>query len=267
MSQPSPAFRKTRVTVWHEHLHDKTNERVRTIYPDGMHTVIKSAIEETCGDLVEVRTALLEEPEHGLTDEVIENTDVLVWWAHAGHARVDDAIVEKLYHRVLDGMGLVVLHSAHYSKLFRRLMGTGCGLSWRVADERERLWIVDPGHPITQGLEGHAFELDHTEAYGEPFDVPTPDELIFISWFEGGEVFRSGCVWKRGAGRIFYFRPGHETYPIYYDRNVRRVVGNGVTYVAPIAGTTRYRKDSPQAKDSPSPVYSKGIAYDGPPKG
>src|SRR5690606_39236431 len=147
----------------------------------------KEGIEETCGDLVEVRTALLEEPEHGLTDEVIENTDALTWWAHAGHAKVDDAIVDKLYHRVLDGMGLIVLHSAHYSKLFRRLMGTGCGLSWREAAERERIWIVSPRHPITQGIDSLYFELPHVEAYGEPFDIPTPDELIFLSWLEGGD--------------------------------------------------------------------------------
>lgn len=228
--------RPLRVTVWHEHRHEKTIPAVAEIYPDGMHTAMNSAIEEHLGPGVAVRTALLDDQDHGLTDEVLASTDVMTWWGHCAHGEVRDEIVEKVHGRVLGGMGLVVLHSGHYSKIFRKLMGTTCSLRWREANEKERLWCVNPGHPIADGLDDEYFEIEHTEMYGELFDIPQPDELVFISWFAGGEVFRSGCVWTRGKGRIFYFRPGHETLPIYHDATVRRVLANGVAYVAPRSG-------------------------------
>jgi trehalose utilization protein len=226
-----------RVTVWNEFVHEQTNDHVKKTYPRGIHAVVAEALQEHLGDRVQVRTATLDEPEHGLTNEVLQETDVLTWWGHAAHDKVSGEIVERVHQRVLEGMGLIAMHSAHASKIFRRMMGTGCMLRWREAGERERLWIVAPGHPITAGLEGECFELEHTEMYGEYFDIPQPDELVFISWFEGGEVFRSGCTWRRGAGKIFYFRPGHETYPIYYDANVRRVLANAVQWAAPTGAT------------------------------
>ena len=222
-----------RVTVWNEFVHERENQTVKEIYPNGIHDVIASAIANQLGDAVQVRTATLDEPEHGLTEQVLQNTDVLSWWGHAAHDRVSDEIVSRVQQRVLEGMGLLVLHSAHASKVFQRLMGTGCMLRWREAAERERLWIVNPAHPIVAGLTGEFIELPHTEMYGEYFDIPDPDELIFISWFEGGEVFRSGCTFRRGKGKIFYFRPGHETFPIYHDSNVQRVLANGVKWTAP----------------------------------
>ncbi len=222
-----------RVTVWNEFVHEQTKDEVRAIYPHGIHRVIADALTARLGSQVNVRTATLEEPDHGLTEAVLQETDVLTWWGHAAHDRVDDVVVERVCRRVLEGMGLLVLHSGHLSKVFRRLMGTGCMLRWREADERERLWTVCPGHPITSGLEGEFFELPQTEMYGEFFDIPAPDELIFISWFEGGEVFRSGCTFRRGKGKVFYFRPGHETYPIYFDPNVQRVLANSVLWAAP----------------------------------
>lgn len=229
-----------RVTVWHEFEHEKTNETVKKLYPDGMHMVMKDAIEEHLGAAVTVRTATMDEPEHGLTDDVLETTDVMTWWGHNAHHKVDDAIVEKVANRVLEGMGLVVLHSGHYAKVFRKLMGTGCGLLWREQQELERVWCVNPGHPIAAGMDKPYFELQPVEMYGELFDIPTPDELVFISWFEGGEVFRSGCVWTRGRGKVFYWRPGHETFPLYYNKDVRRVLANGVKYVAPAAERAPY---------------------------
>lgn len=226
-----------RVTVWNEFVHERTSDAVAKIYPGGIHAAIADAIRQHLGTGVSVRTATLDEPEHGLSEEILANTDVLTWWGHAAHERVSDEIVERVQRRVWAGMGLVVLHSAHNSKIFRRLMGTSCMLRWREAGERERLWVVNPSHPIAAGLTDEHFELEHTEMYGEFFDIPPPDEIVFISWFEGGEVFRSGCTFRRGKGKIFYFRPGHETFPIYHNQNVRRVVANGVAWAAPTGAT------------------------------
>ncbi len=220
----------TKVTVWNENRHEQKNPVVSEIYPKGIHGAIAEFLQE---DNYEVRTATLDEAEHGLTDEVLENTDVLVWWGHLAHHEVEDSIVEKVQQRVLDGMGLVVLHSGHFSKIFKKLMGTSCDLKWREADEKERLWVVDPSHPIADGV-GEYIELEKEEMYGEHFDIPAPDELIFTSWFEGGEIFRSGCVFKRGNGKVFYFRPGHETYPTYHNEQVQLVIKNGVKYVSPV---------------------------------
>lgn len=223
-----------RVTVWNEFRHEKdTNHPASKIYPDGMHAAIAKALNSQPG--IKARTATLDEPEHGLTEAVLAETDVLTWWGHMAHGEVQDETVERVARRVWDGMGLIVMHSGHFSKIFKRLMGTSCDLKWREADDRERLWVVEPGHPIATGLD-HCFELPKEEMYGERFDIPKPDELVFIGWFEGGEVFRSGCCWTRQKGRIFYFQPGHESYPTYYDENVVKVLTNGVRWAAPLGG-------------------------------
>ncbi len=221
-----------RVTVWNEFRHEKNKEHPASkVYPDGMHAAIAEHLQAQPD--IQVRTATLDEPEHGLTDEVIAGTDVMTWWGHAAHAEVRDEIVEKVHQRVLEGMGLICLHSAHYSKIFKKLMGSSCSLKWREVGENERLWVVEPGHPIVQGLEKEYIDLEHTEMYGERFDIPMPDRLVFISWFAGGEVFRSGCCYQRGKGRIFYFRPGHETFPIFFNPEIRQVIANAVRWAAP----------------------------------
>ena len=222
-----------RVTVWNEFRHEKNDDEVRAIYPEGIHTVLAAHLGSQAG--ITAGTATLDEPEHGLTEKALESTDVLTWWGHIAHGEVKDEIVARVKKRVLAGMGLIVLHSAHFSKIFGSLMGSTCNLKWREIAEKERLWVVSPGHPIAAGI-GPYFELPHTEMYGELFDIPEPDELVFISWFEGGEVFRSGCCFHRQAGKIFYFRPGHETYPIYYDENVLRVITNAVRWAKPAGG-------------------------------
>jgi trehalose utilization protein len=181
---------------------------------------------------MDVRTATLDEPEHGLSQAVVDSTDVMIWWGHKAHKEVRDEVVETVRQRVLSGMGLIVLRSGHHSKIFKSLMGTNCSLRWREAGEKERLWNIEPGHPITEGI-GDCFEIPHCEMYGERFGIPTPDEVVFISWFQGGEVFRSGCTFHREHGRIFYFRPGHETFPIYHQKQVQRVIGNAVRWAAP----------------------------------
>jgi trehalose utilization protein len=219
-----------RVVVWNEFRHEKQEEKVRNIYPNGMHHVIGDYLKK---EAFHVTTATLDEPEHGLTDEVLDRCDVLIWWGHVAHAEVKDEVVEKIHQRVLQGMGLIVLHSGHFSKIFKKLMGTSCNLKWREANEKERLWVVAPGHPIVEGI-GPYIELDQEEMYGEFFDIPEPDQVIFISWFEGGEVFRSGCTFTRGKGKIFYFRPGHETYPTYYHPQILKVIANAVRWAAPV---------------------------------
>lgn len=217
------------VTLWNEHRHEQVDEVVRRVYPEGLHAPIVKFLRENS---MSVGVAMLDEPEHGLTEQVLAGTDVLVWWGHLAHEEVRDKIVDRVHSRVLEGMGLVVLHSGHMSKIFRTLMGTKCDLKWREAGEREHLWVVAPSHPVAAGL-GEGFDIEHEEMYGEFFDIPAPDELVFISSFEGGEVFRSGCGYYRGRGKIFYFRPGHETYPTYYHPQVLRVIANAVRWAAP----------------------------------
>ena len=221
-----------RVTVWNEFRHEREDPKIKGIYPDGIHRAIADHLRACPG--LEVKTATLDEAEHGLSQDTLEGTDVLIWWGHMAHDEVPDQTVERVRKRIVaGGMGLIALHSAHYSKIFRRLMGTECSLRWREAGERERLWTVAASHPIATGI-GDYFELEHTEMYGEPFDIPAPDELVFISWFQGGEVFRSGCCFHRGLGRIFYFAPGHEEYPIYRDGNVLKVIENAVRWARPV---------------------------------
>ena len=223
-----------RVTVWNEFRHEQSSRHPASkIYPQGIHGAIAEGLRAESG--FEVRTATLDEPEHGLTDEVLANTDVMIWWGHAAHGEVRDEIVSKVHARVLDGMGLIVLHSGHFSKIFKRLMGTSCDLKWREANDHERIWVVEPGHPIAAGLD-ECIELGPEEMYGERFDIPAPETLVFVSWFTGGEVFRSGCCYTRGRGTIFYFRPGHETYPTYFNPHVRRVIANAARWAAPTNG-------------------------------
>ena len=244
-----------RVTVWGENVHERKNPTVREIYPDGMHATIADAIAEE--PAFETRTATLEQPEHGLTSAILNQTDVLVWWGHAAHGEVQDEIVERVLTRVWQGMGFIALHSAHYSKPFKRLMGTTCSLTWREAGEKERLWVCHPGHPIARGIDRY-FEIPNTEMYGEPFAIPAPDETVFISWFEGGEVFRSGCTWKRGNGKIFYFRPGHEVYPIYHHTVVRQILRNAVRWAAPDAEKWIDTCPRIDLSETPEPLMEKG---------
>ncbi len=218
-----------RVLVWGENRHEQVEEHVRAIYPHGMHTTIAEGISEFLGDTAEVSTTTLDEPDHGLTEEVLAATDVLVWWGHAAHGEVDDTVVERMHQQVLAGMGLLVLHSGHWSKIFGKLMGTTCTLRWRSEQDRELVWTVNPTHPITQGVPNPII-IDAQEMYGEYFDIPDPDELIFISSFTGGEVFRSGCTFRRGHGKIFFFSPGDQDYPVYHHPHVRRVIANGVAW-------------------------------------
>jgi trehalose utilization protein len=241
-----------RVTIWNEHVHERTDPHVAEVYPGGIHGAIATGIAPL--GAFRVRTATLEEPEHGLTEEVLTDTDALVWWGHVAHDQVADRVVDRVQDAVLGGMGLVVLHSGHESRIFRRLMGTSCSLRWREAGEHERLWNLRPDHPVLAGI-AETVELAAEEMYGEPFAIPEPEELLMIGWFPGGEVFRSLCTWTRGAGRIVYLQPGHETHPTYHHPDILRIVANACGWVAP-----RMRTDAPRsvhaAAREPSPSAS-----------
>ena len=224
---------KIRVTVWNENYHERKSEKIAKVYPCGIHAAIADGLAEYPD--FEIRTATLDMENCGLDDETLESTDVLIFWAHCRHEKLPDELAAKIQQRVLEGMGFIVLHSAHLCKPFVRLMGTVCRSRWRENDEKERLWVIEPGHPIAEGLPAY-IEFDEEETYGERFDIPTPDELVFISWFSGGEVFRSGCCFKRGLGKVFYFRPGHEAYPTFYREDVRRILANAVRWAKPTNG-------------------------------
>lgn len=221
-----------RVTVWNEYVHEREYEGIARIYPKGIHGCIADFLGKEPD--IEVKTATLDMDCHGLTEEVLMNTDVLIWWGHARHEDVKDEIVDKIQQRVLSGMGLIALHSAHFSKIMKRLMGTSMTLCWRDCD-REKLWCTCPTHPIAEGIPT-CIDIPHEEMYGEYFDIPKPDDVIFTGWFKGGEVFRSGCTFTRGYGRIFYFQPGHEEYPIYYMEEIRKIITNAVRWTANMNG-------------------------------
>lgn len=224
---------KIRVTIWNEFRHERKAgtglHRAAAVYPGGLHKAIQEGI--AAPDL-EIRLACLDEPQNGLPPEVLDNTDVLLWWGHCAHGEVADEVVARVRDRVLEGMGLIVLHSGHKSKIFMALTGTSCSLKWREANEHERVWTVEPSHPIAAGVP-ESFVIPHTEMYGERFDIPQDGELVFLSWYQGGEVFRSGVTFKRGFGKIFYFAPGHETFPIYRQPEVVKILGNAVRWAAP----------------------------------
>ena len=251
---------KIHVTVWGEFRHEKKNPKVAAIYPDGMHETIAGFLRKD--EELDVSTAWLDQPDHGLGGDVLEKTDVLVWWGHMAHGEVSDSIVEQVRRRVLEGMGLIVLHSGHYAKIFKAIMGTTCSLKWRESTDKERIWNIAPHHPITQGI-GEYFEIPAEEMYGEPFGIPTPDELIFISWFTGGEVFRSGATWQRGNGRVFYFRPGHETYPAYHQTEVQRVITNGVRWARPTVRIPDSCPNSPALEPLPEDEASNERSTEG----
>lgn len=217
-----------RVTIYNEFKHERIDENVAKVYPEGIHTALKSALED---DETVVQTVTLDNV-NDITDELLNKTDVMIWWGHMAHNDVPDEVAVRVQQAVLRGMGFIVLHSGHHSKPFRLLMGTPCNLTWRENGDYELVWVCNPAHPIAQGI-GRFIKLDHVETYGEPFSVPEPQEVVFIGGYEGGEVFRSGCCWQRGNGKIFYFQPGHETYPIYYNSEIIRVLKNAVRWAKP----------------------------------
>ncbi len=235
------------VRIYNEFQHERREESIARIYPDGIHMCIKRFLES---DDIHVDTVTLDTIEEGLNEEALKKTDVLIWWGHMAHAAVPDEVARRVQTAVLKGMGMIFLHSGHHSKPFRLLMGTTCNLTWREDGDYERVWVVKPAHPIAKGV-GRFIFLEGEECYGEPFDVPEPDETVFIGGFEGGEVFRSGLCYKRGNGKIFYFQPGHESFPTYKNPGVQTVIRNAVYWAKP-----DYRVDVLDAPQVKKPGYA-----------
>lgn len=217
------------LTIWNEYRQDKNVESIRKVYPDGIHTALKNGLASP--DL-NIRTTVLDDPQQGLSDEILDSTDVLIWWAHAAHHELTDENVRRVVEKVHSGMGLIVLHSGHYSKIFQAVCGSSCSLKWRESGEKERLWCIQPFHPIARGVP-ETFVVPQTEMYGERFDIPEDARIIYMSWYEGGEVFRSGVTMERGYGKIFYFSPGHESFPIYYQPEILQIISNAIRWAAP----------------------------------
>ena len=222
--------KKIKVTIWNEFRHEKTKEKVKALYPNGLHAVIGEFLNET-GNM-EITLAALDDENQGLPDEVLENTDVLIWWGHMFHKEVSDILVEKIKNRVFLGkMGFIALHSAHHSKPFKAIVGTNGNLQWgRV--QKEIIWNMMPSHPIAKGIPDH-FILESEELYSEPFYIPQPDAFVFGGWYEDGNIFRSGACFIRGAGKVFYFQPGHETCLSFFNPYVRRIITNAVYWANP----------------------------------
>lgn len=221
---------KIRVTIWNEFRHEKTDPEAKAIYPNGLHATVKEFLDKN--DDMEVRLAALDDPDQGLPDEVLNNTDVLMWWGHCAHHEVSDELVAKIKDRVYkDGMGFIGMHSAHHSKPFKSILGTTGNLCWGD-NMKEVVWNLFPSHDIAQGIPA-GFELEEDELYGEPFFIPQPDDLVFGSWFETGNIFRSGVCYYREKGRIFYFQPGHETCRSFYNPYVQKILTNAVRWAKP----------------------------------
>ncbi|MFF1881281.1 ThuA domain-containing protein [Pseudarthrobacter sp. NPDC058196] len=243
---------KLNVLVWNEGVHEALNDpaHIGRIYPDGIHGAIAAGLREALPD-ADISTATLQtNNDYGLSEEALAGTDVLLWWGHKAHAEVSDHVVDRVQRHVLGGMGLIVLHSGHFAKIFTRLLGTTCSLAWRNEGEQELIWTVKPSHPIADGVES-PIVIPEQEMYGELFDIPDPDDLIFISSFAGGEVFRSGVTFTRGKGRIFYFSPGDQEYPVYHHPQIRRVIANAVGWAAQPDVT----RAAPEVRNQPRTRY------------
>ncbi len=217
------------VLIFNEFIHEREAKcEASVVYPDGIHSVLLNELQ----DEFNVKIFTLDNVNE-ITEEELSKTDVTVWWGHVRHGQVPDEVATAVQQAVLGGMGFIALHSAHHSKPFKLLMGTNCNLSWRENGDSELVWVCKPSHPIAKGID-RFIKIESDETYSEPFTVPEPDETVFIGSFQGGEVIRAGCCWQRENGKIFYFQPGHETYSVYYNKDVIKVIKNAINWATPI---------------------------------
>ena len=222
------AQKKRRVVVWSEGTAPKN------VYPQDINAAIAEGLKPLKGwDIV---TASINDPDQGLPEDMLNSASVLIWWGHQKHGAVSDALVDRIVKRVRDGgMGFIATHSAHYSKPLKAILGTPCGWKYYIDDgARVDLVVKAPSHPIALGVKN--FTLPHTERYGDPFEVPTPETVVFDGIYTlpngAAENAQQGMVWTVGKGRVFYFQPGHESYPIYFQDEIRHIFRNGVQWCA-----------------------------------
>ncbi|MEZ5042821.1 MAG: alpha/beta hydrolase fold domain-containing protein [Saprospiraceae bacterium] len=276
---------KIKVVVW-----DERQKKQQKAYPDFMGNHIADYLKKN--DLLRVYSVGLDDPEQGLSDEVLENCEVMIWWGHVRHPEISVATSKKLIERVKAGtLEMIFLHSAHWANPFVEAMNEVTrqrveakyatleaqvtiefvtppdSLRFRVpklgemvkpaiyerkfpdgqlkvkvdmptcifpfyrADGKPSTVItLQPKHPIAKGIPSQ-FTIPATEMYDEPFHVPDPDEVIFEERWETGEWFRSGSLWNVGKGKVFYFRPGHETYKVYYEVMPLKIIENTVLWM------------------------------------
>lgn len=217
------------VVVWSEGTAPKD------VYPNDINGAIAEGLADMPG--WEVITASIKDPDQGISDDLLKRTDVLIWWGHKKHGLVKNALVAKIENRVKnEGMGFISLHSSHFAKPNKALMGTECSWGAYEGDSSNlRVTVADPVHPIAKGVAD--FTTVHEERYSEPYAVPEPEAVVFTGVHEikkGGEdPSRIGLCWHVGKGKFFYFQAGHETNPIFYDKNVRTIMRNAVEWAAP----------------------------------
>jgi len=216
---------KVKALVWSEFTEPKD------VYPKGIHGDIAEYLNASGN--VEAKVVQLSDPDQGVSQAMLDWADVLLWWGHQKHRDVTDETVQRIVKSVKEGgMGYFAMHSAHYSRGLIAILGTPCGLGSVGDGGAESISVVMPDHPIAKGVSD--FVVPRTEYFGEPFGVPEPEAVVFKSTFEKGDNiwFRSGCCWTVGKGRVFYFRPGHETYPIMRQPEVQKVIYNATLWSA-----------------------------------
>lgn len=224
---------KKTVVVWSEGTAPKE------IYPNDINGAIAEGLKAS--PLMkdwDVVIAGIDDPDQRISDELLKKTDVLIWWGHKKHGDVKDALVDKIEKRVKEeGMGFIALHSAHFAKPNKRIMGTPCTFAAYVCDNKENVVSVAmPNHPICKGV-AKTFTVANDERYSDPYAVPTPDAvpLTAIQVRNDGtkEEAKMGFCWTVGKARMFYLQMGHETNPIYFDPEIRKVMANAVLWAAP----------------------------------
>lgn len=202
------------------------------VYPRGVRGPIADYLSEETD--IEARTRSIEDEDQGVSGDDLEWADVILWWGHLRHDDVTDETVDRIEEHVREnGVGFVSLHSAHYARPYKRLIGMSGDLGGHrlTDDESEYVEVCAPDHPIAEGVDD--FTLPEVEMFGEPYDIPEPETVVLHSEYsEGDEEFRSGVTFEFGEGRGFYLRPGHEEFEIYLDDNIQRIVTNATRWAA-----------------------------------
>lgn len=283
-SSPSVADKEIHVLIW-----DEQQTEQQEVYPNFLGNQLAKHLRKQ--EHLSVVVVTPDDPQQGLSDENLDQADVLIWWGHRRHKEITPETGQKIVARIQSGdLQMIALHSAHFATPFMEAMAARTRQdverdypqsSWsnveveylpyqrkahrnemtmliepwvrvfKFPDGREKLqvqlpncvfpnWRNDgkpsyiqtllPSHPIAAGVSA-TFTLPKTEMYAEPFHVPAPDEVVFEERWETGEWFRSGSVWNLGKGKVFYFRPGHETFAVFLEEAPLRIIENAVLWL------------------------------------